>query len=77
MNVIYLRHGTPRNRRFIKKKLRGSDYASIYDIEAGDCCLAPAPVKRRDYMVTFLGDLSPEMLAFIYRSGAWTGRAGN
>jgi len=73
MNVIYLRQGTPRARKFINKKLRGAEPASIYDIEAGDCCLAPAPVKRRDYMVTFLGDVSPEMLAFIYTSGQWAG----
>lgn len=72
MNLIYLRHGTPKARKFIKKKLRGSERASIYDIEAGDCCLTPAPVRRRDYMLTFLGDLSPEMLAFIYRSGLWS-----
>lgn len=92
MNVIYLRHGTPKARKFMKRKLRGGGSggqyssslplsgdrsASIYDIEAGDCCLAPAPVKRRDYMVTFLGDLSPEMLAFIYRSGAWAGLSRN
>lgn len=77
MNVIYLRHGGPRARKFIKKKLRGGETASIYDIEAGDCCLAPAPVKRRDYLVTFVGDLSPEMLAFIYRSGAWTALGRN
>lgn len=72
MNVIYLRHGTPKTRKFMKKELRATDDASIYGIEAGDCCLAPAPVKRRDYLVTFVGDLSPEMLAFICRSGAWT-----
>ena len=77
MNVIYLRHGTAKARKFINKKLRGGEEASIYDIEAGDCCLAPAPVKRRDYLVTFLGDLSPEMLAFIYRSGLWTGLSRN
>ena len=77
MNVIYLRHGTPKARKFMKKKLRGGERASIYNIEEGDCCLAPAPVKRRDYLVTFLGDLSPEMLAFIYRSGAWIGLSRN
>ena len=77
MNVIYLRHGGPKARRFMKKKLRGKEDASIYNIEQGDCCLAPAPVKRRDYMVTFLGDLSPEMLAFIYRSGASRGLSRN
>jgi len=77
MNVIYLRHGTPKARKFMKKKLRGSEEASIYDIEAGDCCLAPVPVKRRDYLVTFLGDLTPEMLSFIYRSGDWTGLSRN
>ena len=77
MNVIYLRSGTPKARKFINKKLRGREGASIYDIEAGDCCLAPAPVKRRDYMLTFLGDISPEMLSFIYRSGAWAGLGRN
>ncbi|PJA11685.1 MAG: hypothetical protein COX65_09850 [Elusimicrobia bacterium CG_4_10_14_0_2_um_filter_56_8] len=73
MNLIYLRHGTPRARKFIKKKLRGKEGASIYDIEEGDCCLAPVPVTKRDYMLTFLGDLSPEMLAFIYLSGDTAG----
>ncbi|MDD5207852.1 MAG: hypothetical protein PHV36_00550 [Elusimicrobiales bacterium] len=77
MNVIYLRHGSPKARKFMKKKLRRRQDASIYNIEAGDCCLAPAPVRRGDYMVTFLGDLSPEMLAFIYRSGAWIGLSRN
>lgn len=77
MNVIYLRHGTPKTRKFMKKKLRGGPDASIYNIEAGDCCLAPAPVKRRDYLVTFLRDLTPEMLSFICRSGAWTGLSRN
>jgi len=77
MNLIYLRHGTPRARKFIKKKLRSREAASVYNIEAGDCCLAPAPVKRRDYIVTFLADLSPEMLAFIYRSAASAGPVSN
>jgi len=71
MNLIYLRPSTPKARKFIKKKLRPAAGASIYDIEAGDCCLAPAPVKRRDYVLTFLNDLSPEMVAFLYSSGAW------
>ncbi len=68
MNLIYLRASTPKTRKFIKKKLRGREAFSIYDIEAGDCCLAPAPVKRRDYLVTFLNDVSAEMLAFMYAS---------
>jgi hypothetical protein len=71
MNLIYLRPSTPKARRFIKKKLRPGAGPTIYDIEAGDCCLPPAPVKRRDYMLTFLNDISPEMLSFIYRSGQW------
>ena len=77
MNVIFLRPGTSKARRFLKKKLRRTWRASIYDIEAGDCCLAPAPVKGRDYLLTFLGDLSPDMLAFIYRSAAGSGLNGN
>jgi len=68
MNLIYLRHNAPKARKFIKKKLRGAEGASIYDIEAGDCCLAPA-AGRRDYLVTFLNDVSPGMLEFMYRSG--------
>lgn len=71
MNLIYLRPTTSKARKFIKKKLRPSVGASIYDIEAGDCCLAPAPVRRRDYIVTFLNDASPEMLSFIYISRMW------
>ena len=77
MNLIYLRPANPKARKFIKKKLRGSEAASIYDIEAGDCCLAPAQVTRRDYMLTFLNDVSPEMLAFIYLSGQGTGQNHN
>lgn len=73
MNLIYLRPSNPKARKFMKKELRGAGSCSIYDIEAGDCCLAPAPVGRRNYMVTFLRDVSPEMLAFIYRSGEWAG----
>lgn len=73
MTLIYLRPGASRARKFIKKKLRAAEGASIYDIEAGDCCLAPAPARRGDYLLTFLNDMSPEMLAFIYRSGAGTG----
>lgn len=71
MNLIYLRHPGSKARKFMKKKLRGAESCSIYDIEAGDCCLAPAPVGRRDYMITFLNDVSPEMLAFIYRSAEY------
>lgn len=77
MNLIYLRSTTPKTRKFIKKKLRGDEASSIYDIEDGDCCLAPAAVKRRDYMLTFPGDLSPEMRAFIYSSGQWTSLSRN
>lgn len=69
MNLIYLRHGTPKTRKFIKKKLRGREAYSIYDIEAGDCCLVPAAPGRRDYLVTFLNDVSLEMLQFMYRTG--------
>ena len=69
MNVIYLRHGTAKARKFINKKLRGGEEASIYDIEAGDCCLAPLPRKRNGYVLTFLNDMSREMLAFLYHSG--------
>ena len=72
MNLIYLRPTAPKARKFIKKKLRPSSGASIYDIEAGDCCLAPVPVKRRDYILTFLNDASPEMLSFIYISRMWS-----
>ena len=49
--------------------LRGAEAASIYDIEAGDCCLAPLPRKRNGYVLTFLNDMSREMLAFLYHSG--------
>ena len=68
MNLIYIRPSAPKARRFINKKLRGAEASSIYDIEAGDCCLAPAPVKRGGYMLTFLNDISHEMLSFIYQS---------
>ncbi|OGR78538.1 MAG: hypothetical protein A2X32_04605 [Elusimicrobia bacterium GWC2_64_44] len=77
MNLIYLRHTTPKTKKFIKAKLRRSEPVSVYDIAAGDCCLAPAPVKRRDYIVTFLNDISPEMLAFMYTSQDWTGQSRN
>lgn len=77
MNLIYIRPAAPKARKFIKKKLRGAGRASIYGIEAGDCCLAPVSVKRRDYILTFLNDMSPDMLAFIYRSGLWTGLSRN
>lgn len=69
MNLIYLRTTAPRAKKFIKKKLKKSEPRSIYDIEAGDCCLAPAPVRRGDFLFTFLNGVSPEMLAFIYRTG--------
>ncbi len=77
MNLIYLRPTASKARKFMKKKLRGGEGASIYDIEDGDCCLAPALSGRRDYMLTFLNDVSPEMLAFIYRSGMWAGMSLN
>ena len=78
MNLIFLRpSNNAKARKFIKKKLRGAEAASIYDIEAGDCCLAPAPVTRRDFMLTFLNDISPEMLAFIYKSGMFAGLNNN
>ncbi len=75
MNLIYLRHGSPKARKFIRKKLRGRGAASIYDIEAGDCCLVPAAPRRRDYLFAFLRGVSPEMLAFMY-SGAGPARRG-
>ncbi len=68
MNLIYLRPTAPKAKKFIKKKLRTSGSASIYNIEAGDCCLSPVPVKRRDYILTFLNDFTPEMFAFMYVS---------
>ena len=71
MNLIYLRPTAPKARKFIKKKLRPSAGASIYSIEAGDCCLAPVQVKRRDYILTLLNDVSPEMLSFMYVSRSW------
>ncbi len=77
MNLIYLRHGTPRTRKFLKKKLKGRDASSIYRIEAGDCCLAPAETGRGDYMVTFLHEVSPEMLQFICASGGRAAIARN
>ncbi len=76
MNLIYLRTHTPRARRFMKKKLRRGEPASVYGIEAGDCCLAPA-AGRKDYLLTFVHDVSPEMLDFMYRSAAWKGLAEN
>lgn len=77
MNLIYLRPSAPKARRFIKKKLRPAASGSIYDIEAGDCCLAPALAGRRDYVLTFLNDMSPEMIAFLNRSGLWAGMNQN
>ena len=67
MNLIYIRPSAPKARKFMKRKLRVA--SPIYKMEAGDCCLAPAPVKRGGYMLTFLNDISDEMLGFIYRSG--------
>ncbi|OGR44651.1 MAG: hypothetical protein A2X35_04920 [Elusimicrobia bacterium GWA2_61_42] len=69
MNLIYLRPGASKARKFLKKKLRAKGGASLYGMEAGDCCLAPAPGSRRDCLVTFLNDMSPGMFAFICRSG--------
>lgn len=72
MNLIFLRNHTPKAKKFIKKKLRGAEPRSIYDIEAGDCCFPPAAPGGRDYLFTFLNDMSPEMLGFISRSSSWT-----
>ena len=77
MNLIYLRSSNSKAKKFIKKKLRGDENRSIYDMEEGDCCLAPAPVGKRDYMVTFLNDVTPDMLDFIYRSAEWAGLDNN
>lgn len=77
MNLIYLRNHTPKAKKFIKKKLRGDENRSIYDIEAADCCLPPADPAGQDYLFTFLNDMSPEMLHFICRSGQWTERNQN
>lgn len=71
MNLIYMRHTTPKTRKFLRKKLRGGDARSIYAIEAGDCCLPPTPVKRRDVVLTFLHDASREMLEFMYVNRVW------
>ena len=72
MNLIYLRPTAPKAKKFIKKKLRTAGSASIYNIEAGDCCLAPVQVKRRDYILTFLNDFTPEMFSFMSVSRLWT-----
>lgn len=72
MNLIYLRSHAPKARKFIKKKLKRGEPSSIYDIEAGDCCLAPAGPVGTDYILTFLNDASPEMLAFIHTNRQWT-----
>lgn len=77
MNLIYLRNHTPKARKFIKKKLRGDGQRSIYGIEAADCCLPAADPGGEDYLLTFLNDMSPEMLDFIYRSGQWTDQNQN
>jgi hypothetical protein len=77
MNLIYLRQGTPKTRKFLRKKLRAEAAGSIYDIEAGDCCLAPARPGRGEYLLTFLNDVSPEMLDFICSSGSWTAMSRN
>lgn len=77
MNLIYMRPSNPKAKKFIKMKLRGDENRSIYDMEEGDCCLAPAPVGKHDYMVTFLNDVTPDMLDFIYLSAAWSGLDNN
>jgi hypothetical protein len=69
MNLIYIRPAAPRARKFIKEQLRDRKApASIYNIAQGDCCLAPVPVKRGDFMLTFVGGLSAAMLEYIYGS---------
>ena len=75
MNLIYIRPAAAKARKFIKKKLSGA--SPLYAMEAGDCCLAPAPVKRGGYMITFLNDISRDMLQFIYRSGLGAPRNHN
>lgn len=77
MTLIYLRTHTPKAKKFIKKKLRGDEPSSIYDIEAGDCCLAPAHDGSTDRLLTFVNDVSPEMLQFIYSSASWAGLSLN
>jgi len=72
MNLIYLRSHAPKAKKFIKKKLKRGEPGSIYDIEAGDCCLAPVEPGGTDYVLTFLHDASPEMLTFIQASRQWT-----
>lgn len=67
MNLIYIRnHKSRKEKKFLKKKLKTKGQKSIYSIEAGDCCLAPAPIGKRDFMVTFLRDMTPEMAEYIF-----------
>jgi hypothetical protein len=70
MNLIYLRNRTPKTRKFMRRKLRGGERASIYDIAQGDYSLPPAYKGRNDRIVTFVNDVSPEMLDFIYASAS-------
>lgn len=70
MNLIYLRNRTPKTRKFMRRKLRGREQASIYDIAQGDYSLPPAYKGRNDRIVTFVNDVSSEMLDFIYASAA-------
>ena len=72
MNLIYMRSRAPRAKKFIRGKLRSRDAGSIREMREGDCCLAPAPVKRGDFMLTYAADISPEALLFIYRSAGLT-----
>ncbi|MDA8130418.1 MAG: hypothetical protein M0011_02820 [Elusimicrobia bacterium] len=77
MTLIYLRNHTPKAKKFIKKKLRGDEPSSIYDIEAGDCCLAPAHDGSSDRLVTFVNDVTPEMVDFIWKSAGWANLSQN
>lgn len=77
MNLIYLRNHNMKARKFIKSALRGSEELSIYDIEDSDCSLPAAPAEASEYLLTFLNDISPEMLDFIYGSQDWTAISHN
>ena len=69
MNLIYIRPAAPKARKFIRQQLRDRKAAaSIYNIAQGDCCLAPVPVKRGDFLLTYVGGLSAAMLEYIYGS---------
>ncbi|MDA8244150.1 MAG: hypothetical protein M0025_08540 [Elusimicrobia bacterium] len=77
MTLIFLRHHTPKTKKFIKKQLRGGEPASIYDIEAGDCCLAPADAGGPDRLLTFVNDVTPEMVGFIWKNAGWADPSRN